>query len=341
MNDFFDTVRRFLLDYLPKQRCLSENTVLSYKQTLNLFVSYMQDERDVTATKLTFSRIDRDVILGFLTWLETERKCSASTRNQRLMALRSFLEFAGQMDCTQMALYLSACNIPSKASHGRIVEFLTEPSLAALLQQPDPSKSKDLRNLVFMILMYDTAARCSELLNMKVCDLRLDAKHPIAYLHGKGRKIRTVPLLSKTVQHCKQYLHKFHPTADYHSEAPLFYTVIHGARQKMSPDTVAAFFAKYGSMAKNVCPEVPEHIHPHMMRHTRAMHLYQSGMPMVLLAQYLGHTQIETTMIYAHADTEMKRAAIQKADVVRRTKPVPTEIWADNEEMILKLSGLR
>ena len=167
MNDFFDTVRRFLLDYLPKQRCLSENTILSYKQTLNLFVSYMQDERDVTATKLTFSRIDRDVILGFLTWLETARKCSASTRNQRLMALRSFLEFAGQMDCTQMALYLSACNIPSKESHGRIVEFLTEPSLAALLQQPDPSKPKDLRNLVFMILMYDTAARCSELLDME------------------------------------------------------------------------------------------------------------------------------------------------------------------------------
>ena len=191
-----------------------------------------------------------------------------------------------------------------------------------------------------MILMYDTAARCSELLDMKVCDLRLDAKHPIAYLHGKGRKIRTVPLLSKTVQHCKQYLRKFHPTADYHSEAPLFFTVIHGTQQKMSPDTVSAFFIKYGSMAKLVCPEVPEHIHPHMMRHTRAMHLYQSGMPMVLLSQYLGHAQVETTMIYAHADTEMKRAAIQKADAVRKVKPAPDEIWADNEEMILKLSGL-
>ena len=108
----------------------------------------------------------------------------------------------------------------------------------------------------------------------------------------------------------------------------------------MSPDTVAAFFAKYGSMAKAVCQEVPEHIHPHMMRHTRAMHLYQSGMPMVLLSQYLGHAQVETTMIYAYADTEMKRAAIQKADAVRGAKPVPDEIWADNEEMILKLSGL-
>ena len=340
MNDFFDIVRRFLLDYLPKQRCLSKNTILSYKQTLNLFVSYMRDEKSVAAVELTFSRIDRDAILGFLTWLETVRKCSASTINQRLMALRSFLEFAGQIDCTQTSLYLSACNIPAKKAHSRIIAFLTEPALAALLQQPDPSKFKDLRNLVFMILMYDTAARCSELLDMRVCDLRLDEKHPIAYLHGKGRKTRTVPLLSKTVQHCRHYLRKFHPTANNHSEAPLFFTVIHGAQQKMSPDTVAAFLAKYGSMARCICPEVPEHIHPHMMRHTRAMHLYQSGMPMVLLSQYLGHAQVETTMIYAYADTEMKRAAIQKADAVRRTKPVPDEIWAGNEAMILKLSGL-
>lgn len=340
MNDFFDAVRRFLLDYLPKQRCLSNNTIRSYKQALNLFVSYMRDEKGVVTTELTFSRIDRDTILGFLTWLEAVRGCSVSTRNQRLMALRSFLDFAGQMDCTQTALYLSACNIPSGQAHRRIVEFLTEPALAALLQQPDPSKPKELRNLVFMILMYDTAARCSELLDMKICDLRLDAKHPIAYLHGKGRKTRTVPLLDRTVQQCKRYLSKFHPTANGHSEAPLFYTVIHGTQQKMSPDTVAVFFTKYGNMAKSVCPEFPEHIHPHMMRHTRAMHLYRSGMPMVLLSQYLGHAQVETTMIYAYADTEMKRAAIQKADAIRRSKPVPDEIWADNEEMILKLSGL-
>lgn len=340
MNDFFDAVRRFLLDYLPKQRCLSENTILSYRQTLNLFVSYMRDSMGIGATELTFSCIDRDTILGFLAWLEVARGCSASTRNQRLMALRSFLDFAGQIDCTQMALYLSACNIPSKEAHGRIVEFLTESALTALLQQPNPLRQKDLRNLVFMILMYDTAARCSELLDMKVCDLRLDAKHPIVYLHGKGRKTRTVPLLSRTVQHCKQYLNKFHPGHDCHSETPLFYTVIHGVQQKMSPDTVAAFFTKYGKMAGAVCPEIPEHIHPHMMRHTRAMHLYQSGMPMVLLSQYLGHAQVETTMIYAHADTEMKRAAIQKADTIRKAKPVPDEIWANNEEMILKLSGL-
>lgn len=340
MSDFFDAVRRFLLDYLPKQRCLSENTIVSYRQTLNLFVSYMRDEIGISPVKLTFSRIDKDAILGFLLWIENVRGCGASTRNQRLMALRSFLEFSGQIDCAQTALHLSACSIPQKEAHGRAVEFLTEPALTALLQQPDPSNQKDLRNLVFMILMYDTAARCGEILDMKVCDLRLDAKHPIAYLHGKGRKTRTVPLLEKTVQHCKQYLRKFHPSEDTRSETPLFYTVIHGQQQKMSPDTVAAFLVKYGSKAKMICPEIPEHIHPHMLRHTRAMHLYRSGMPLALLSQYLGHAQVETTMIYAYADTEMKRAAIQKADMMRKGRPAPKEIWVGDEEMILRLSGL-
>lgn len=340
MSDFFDAVRRFLLDYLPKQRCLSENTIVSYRQTLNLFVSYMRDEMGISPAKLTFSRIDKDAILGFLLWIENVRGCGANTRNQRLMALRSFLEFSGQIDCTQTALHLTACSIPQKEAHSRVVDFLTEPALTALLQQPNPSNQKDLRNLVFMILMYDTAARCGEILDMKVCDLRLDAKHPIAYLHGKGRKTRTVPLLEKTVQHCKQYLRKFHPSEDTRSEAPLFYTVIHGQQQKMSPDTVATFLVKYGNRAKAICPEVPEHIHPHMLRHTRAMHLYRSGMPLALLSQYLGHAQVETTMIYAYADTEMKRAAIQKADMVRKGRPAPKEIWVGDEEMILRLSGL-
>lgn len=172
------------------------------------------------------------------------------------MALRSFLDFAGQIDCTQTALYLSACNIPSKESHGRIVEFLTEPSLTALLQQPDPSKPKDLRNLVFMILMYDTAARCSELLDMKVCDLRLDAKHPIAYLHGKGRKSAQSHCSARRFSIASNICASFHTTADYHSEAPLFLHCDSWDTAKMSPDTVSAFFIKYGSMAKLVCPEV-------------------------------------------------------------------------------------
>lgn len=257
------------------------------------------------------------------------------------MALRSFFRYAGQFDCAQMATYLTAQSIPAKAHEIRPVGFLSESALAALLQQPVLSSSSGLRNLVFMILMYDTAARCSELTNMKICDLKLQNPYPIAYLHGKGNKTRTVPLLPKTVQHCEQYLRKYHPHEHTDSTKPLFYTVIHGQQQPMSTDTVEVFVKKYGLKARAICPEIPERVHPHMLRHTRAMHLYRQGMPMMLLSEYLGHANVETTKIYAYADTEMKRAYLAKVDAKSLVEPSSAPIWVNDEEMILKLSGLR
>lgn len=340
MNDFFQVVRMFLLDYLPRQRCLSENTISSYRQTLNLFVTYLREKNGLSVLQIKFSVIEKEIILSFLNWLETDRHCSASTRNQRLMALRSFFDYAGQLDCTQTALYLAVQSIPSKSTVGKTVDFLTEPALSALLMQPDPSKTKELRNLVFMILMYDTAARCGELLQLKLRDIHLDRQHPVVYFTGKGQKTRVVPLMSKTVQHCKNYWNKFHPDERTNSERTFFYTTSHGIQHPMSADTVAVFLKKYGAMAAQVCSEVPDHVHPHMLRHTRAMHLYQQGMPIVLLSDYLGHSSVETTRIYAYADTEMKRAALEKADAINKIAPSSDADWTIDEDTILKLSGL-
>lgn len=340
MNDFFNVIRSFLLEYLPNQRCFSENTVRSYRQALNLFILYLRTEKELTIKQIRFDVINRELILDFLDWLEADRRCGANTRNQRLMVLRSFFDYTGIIDCTQVALSIIVQNIPIKTPQSKIVEYLSETVLEVLLKQPDPSKQTGLRNLFFMVLMYDTAARCGELLSMKVRDLRLKVQHPIAYLHGKGSKTRTVPLLTRTVQHCERYLRAFHANEPTDSEKPLFYTIIHGAQQPMSADTVALFLNKYGKMASLACPEVPAHIHAHMLRHTRAMHLYHQGMPMMLLSEYLGHASEETTKVYAYADTEMKRAAIDKADIVRKGAPPPVPVWVDDDEMILKLSGL-
>lgn len=340
MNDFFNAIRSYLLEYIPNQRCFSENTVRSYRQALNLFVLYLREVQGIAVKNINFEAMGRELILDFLDWLETERHCGTSTRNQRLMVLRSFFDYAGKLDCTQIALSAIVKNVPTKASQSKVVEFLSEPALEALLKQPEPSKRTGFRNLFFMVLMYDTAARCGELLHMKIRDLRINVQHPIAYLHGKGRKTRTVPLLARTVQHYERYLQTFHSGEAFDSEKPLFYTTIHGLQQSMSPDTVALFLKQYGESACGVCPEVPAHIHAHMLRHTRAMHLYRQGMPLMLLAEFLGHASEETTRIYAYADTEMKRAAIEKADIVRNDSSPIAPVWVDDEAMILKLSGL-
>jgi site-specific recombinase XerD len=341
MNDFFNIVRKYLLEYLPSQRRFSENTVKSYRQGLNLYVSYLRDVMQIPTNRIAFQDCTRDSMLGYLDWLGAERGCGATSVNQRLMVLRSFFKYAGETDCTYAAFGMDVAAIPTRKARGREVDFLSEQALKALLAQPDPRTQTGHHNQFFMILMYDTAARCGELLNLKLRDLRLDSTHPVVYLHGKGDKTRVVPLLPETVEHCRKYIRTFHGNASHDKGELVFYTKSHDKKNQMSADTVALFMKKYGISACGKCDDMPDHIHPHMLRHTRAMHLYRQGMPIHLLSEYLGHANYETTKIYAYADTEMKRLAVEKADILRDGMPSPEALWADNEDLMLKLSGLR
>ena len=341
MNDFFNFVRKYLLEYLPLQRRFSENTVKSYRQGLNLYVSYLRDVMQIPTKRITFQECTRDSILGYLDWLSAERGCGATSVNQRLMALRSFFKYAGETDCAYAAFGVDASTVPIRKAQGKTVDFLSEQALKALLARPNPRSRTEHRNRFFMILMYDTAARCGELLNLKLSDLRFDTANPIVYLHGKGDKTRVVPLLPETVEHCRRYVQTFHGKAPHEKDGLVFYTKSHDTKTQMSADTVALFMKKYGTAARELCDDVPEHVHPHMLRHTRAMHLYRQGMPIHLLSEFLGHVNYESTKVYAYADAEMKRLAIAKADIVRDGMPPPEPLWTDDEDLIFKLSGLR
>ena len=316
MNDFFNIARKYLLEYLPSQRRFSENTVKSYRQGLNLFVSYLRDVMQIPTKRITFQNCNRDSVLGYLDWLSQERGCGATSVNQRLMVLRSFFKYAGETDCAYAAFGIDVAAVPTRKAHGRKVDFLSEQALKALLAQPDARKRTGHRNQFFMILMYDTAARCGELMDLKLRDLRFDDANPVVYLRGKGDKTRIVPLLPETVERCQRYVQAFHGKSQPDKGKFVFYTTSHDTRTQMSADTVALFMKKYGTAAREKCGDMPERIHPHMLRHTRAMHLYRQGMPIHLLSEYLGHVNYETTKIYAYADTEMKRLAVAKADVL-------------------------
>ena len=185
-------------------------------------------------------------------------------------------------------------------------------------EQPNRFKTNGYRDFCFMRLMYDTAARCQELVDAKIHDLSIRKTHATICLTGKGNKLRIVPISPSVVELLKTYLDKAHPTEQRQSDDYLFFTTHHGRKSRMSTDAVNLFMKKYGEMARRACPEVPERVHPHQLRHSRAMHLYRAGMPLVLLSEFLGHADINTTRIYAWADTEMKRQAIQRYPRSRR-----------------------
>ena len=144
-----------------------------------------------------------------------------------------------------------------------------------------------------MILMYDTGARAQEILDLRLCNIRMDGKNPYVVITGKGAKTRNVPIMEKTCKHLKSYLHRFH--IEDNPEEYLFYIERKGIRSQMSIDNVEKFVARYGKKAQETSTDVPEHLYPHMWRHSRAMHLYRNGMPLPLVAEWLGHAKIDTT----------------------------------------------
>lgn len=325
--------------YLPRNRCYSENTVKAYRDIINLLRVYIEEKEKLSFPKITFDMLDHVLIGKFLDWLQCERKCSISTRNHRLAALKSFFKYAAQEDPSLMMTYIELSKIPVKKAPTPTVAYMSENALSAILKTPSQNTRLGIRDRFFMIFMYDTGARIQELLGLRLKDLHLNDNIPCVYLTGKGEKIRAVPLLKKTVKHLELYTKYFHALETRTNDDLLFYTVIKGNIGKMSADNVASFLKRYASAARIECPEVPEKVYPHLFRHTHAMHLYQMGVPLSYIKDFLGHTNINTTNIYASADVSMLKSALEKANS-RHGIPQEIPAWQDNGKLLLHLCGL-
>lgn len=337
---FFKLVRSFLTVYLPKNRCYSVNTVKAYRDTINLFRAYLQEQKNIPFSKISFALINHSLVYEFLQWLQTKRICSVSTRNQRLAALKSFLHYCAIEDPALTAIYMDIQSIPALRETKKGVSYLSQNALKEILAEPNPDNRLGMRNRFLMILLYDSGARIQEILDLKIKDLCLEFDTPLVYVMGKGNKVRALPLMDKTIQHLEQYLSVYHPQYPQNGDDCLFYTIIRGRKQAMSADNVSVFIKKYARLAKERCPEIPDRIHAHLFRHSRAMHLYQSGIPLSYIKDFLGHVSATTTGIYASADTSMIKEALEKAAYQgNATSDLP--IWADNEDMILKICGLK
>lgn len=312
---FFRMVQSFLMSYLPKQKGASHHTVRSYKASLNKFLDYACGELGIRLESFHFGLMTRELLEKYLEHLECDNGYSIGSRNLRLAAIKSFCKFSAQRDVSIMQCYQEISLIPLKKEADRVIEIFSEEALRAILNAPDISKKNGLRDRMFMMLLYDTAARLQEILDLKIDDVILDdnnrpGKSYISVI-GKGRKRRYIPIMPKTADHLTQYIKSFHKEEknDY-----LFYVCRKGQKEQLSQDAAEKFIRKYGIRAHEECPEVPVRLYPHMFRHSRATHLYRNGMQLPLVSEWLGHAQMETTMkFYASANTEMKEEAISKA----------------------------
>jgi site-specific recombinase XerD len=336
-EQFYKTLRDFLDIYLVKQKNYSRNTQRAYKFAFSQLLDYFKDELGIPYSKIGFEDMTFSNICGYTAWLERTRNCSIQTVNQRLMAVRSFTKYASMVDPAKIHVQVEISNVPRKKVPVKVVGHMSETALEYLIKQPNLSKPNGRRDQFFMILMYDVAARCRELLDLKVGDVNLGNK-PFVMLTRKGGKQQSVPVSEDVAVHFAEYLNWFHPKNERTDDNYVFYTVIHGVKNQMSPDAVATFMKGYAAKCRAVCSETPSRVHPHMLRHSRAMHLYRSGMPLVLISEFLGHSDVNTTRIYAWADTEMKRQAIRKVSPHEHSSV--NAIWHGDETMIKRLYGI-
>lgn len=335
-------VHDFLVIYLPKHRHVSPNTVRSYKKTLNQFFDYVKAAKGVPLGDVTFEMVTAEMVTAFLDYLEDERKCSVPTRNQRLTAIRSFIAYVVMMDIAVAANLKELEGVPLKKTVAATVEYMSEDAVSAILNEADTTTPMGLRDRCIMMLMYDSAARIQELVDVKLGNFRW-GKKPAVSLCGKGSKIRSVPISEKTAEHIRIYTSQFHADTKSDPDAPLFYSLIHGDRNPLSLRRVRDIIRKYSESARDKCMEVPVNVHAHLFRHSRAMHLYQHGMPLELISQWLGHANLETTLMYAHADTEHKRKAIEKATSNGKKSPTdisPKRFTITDEATLKRLAGL-
>jgi len=305
-TDFALNLRRFLTDYLAGLRGCSPNTISSYRDTFKLLIYYLRDERHIAPERLTLEQVDVAAITGFLAWLRVARHNGASTCNQRLAAIDSFFRWMQTQDPTRMACCQDILAIPASKHDRPAVAHLSVEQTRLLLARPDRSTRQGRRDATLLATLYDTAARVQEIADLRVRDVRLEDPAIVA-LTGKGRKTRHVPIDANTAALLVAYLAEWRLESPGRDAHPVFFNQHHA---KLSRGGIAWIIRKY--QAVNSDPVLADaQLSPHVLRHSRAMHLYDAGVPLPYIRDILGHVDLSTTEIYARASTEAKRKALE------------------------------
>jgi len=329
-NDFAKYLSRFLTQYLPGVLNVSKNTVAAYRDTYKLYLAFWEAEKKVQPERLRLSMITQSSVLEFLDWIETKRGCSISTRNQRLAAMHSFFRYV-QKECPENLFELQrVLAIPSKKHPRPDIKFLTLEETKILLEQPNPANRSGRRDLVLLALMYDSGARVQEIIDLTHKDVRLD-EPVVVNLRGKGDKTRSVPIMKNTAMLLKKYMASYSSSNRYTpKDAPLFFNQ---QKQKLTRKGISYLLNKYVQSARTH-PQFhrEDKITCHVLRHSRAAHMLQAGVPLVYIRDFLGHVSVTSTEIYAKLNDEIKRKAIEAAYVELNVQEFPS--WQEDAKLM-------
>jgi len=333
-TDFSVHVTSFLTHYLAAQRNVSPNTIKAYRDVFTLLLRFCRDVQGIAPERLRVEQIDVSLVEAFLDYLERERKSSLRTRNHRLAALHAFFRYVQAEEPDRMLQCQKILSIPLRRHARPTVAYLSKEELAQILAQPNLRTLAGRRDAVLLSVLYDTGARVQELIDLSVGDVRLDPPEQLRLL-GKGRKMRAVPLMQNTAQLLRDHMREKLLDRPEQFNKPLFQNA---RNQRLSRSGIRYILQKYLVRARSMCPSLNRTVSPHTLRHAKGMHLLQSGISLDMIRDFLGHVDVKTTQIYARANLEMKRNALEKITEPSPLRTIPS--WQQNKDLLDWLRSL-
>lgn len=249
-TDFAKHLTEFLSVYLPSQKNVSKNTIISYRDAFKLLIKYCQEVKSIPAERITLDVLSKELLTDFLQWLEMDRECSISTRNQRLSAIHSFFRYVQAEEPSGLFHFQKVIAIPAKKAEKTMVEHLSPEAVKLLLEQPDRNCPKGRRDLTLLSVLYDTGARVQELIDISVGDVVLKTPSVIT-LTGKGNKKRRVPLMKNTVSLLDSYILENKLDKPWKNPYPLF---TNNQQKKLTKEGIAYIISKYVTLARKNQP---------------------------------------------------------------------------------------
>ncbi|MGH7978224.1 MAG: tyrosine-type recombinase/integrase [Limisphaerales bacterium] len=300
-------VKGFLGDYLPHQRACSPHTILSYRDSLKLLLQFAAGTKR-KLTELTVEHLSPQIVAAFLDHLESKRGNQAATRNVRLTAIHSFFEYLGREHPEHLLQAHRVLSVPFKRVTQRTVDYLDADELRRVLEAVNRSTPMGRRDYLLLTVLFNTGARVQEIVSLNTTDLRLIPPESIKFL-AKGRKERICPLWPETAKLIRQFCHETGLTLD--EPKPLFCNHQGGRLTRFGARLI---LLRHAERAVQSCPALAKkRIHPHVLRHSTAVHLLKAGVDLSTIAHWLGHASINTTHKYLTMDLEAKRAALAAA----------------------------
>lgn len=311
-NRFSKLVQEFLTTYIIGECNYSMNTKASYSTTFYLLLKFMDEEKNIKSNKIEIETITKEVIIQFLNWLETNKNVSVQTRNQRLACIKSFYKYVQSnepdlFDTCSLILIIKNKKVPNK-----MITYFSEDETRIMINYLN--NSKDLKKLTMVCVLYETGARVSEFINIKLNDLNLSDNASIT-LYGKGNKTRVVPISEELAKLINKYLKEAYIN---YGEDYLFYST---QKKKYYRNSINKIIT---NLINNLKIKYPNYFNgsysPHSLRHTKATHLYNNGTPLLYIKEFLGHSTVSSTEIYATPDSKKQREEILKNSESIKTK---------------------